>query len=263
MIDDRPASLLGLALEVASEAATLIRSSVARTDLTITSKSNATDLVTEIDHAVEALVAGRLLEARPDDGLLGEEGTTRTGRSRVRWVVDPIDGTTNFVYRVPYFAVSIAAEIEGTVVAGVVAIPSLAETFEALLGGGARCNGEAVSASSESEPATALVATGFSYDAGRRAPQGRVVGRLLPQIRDIRRMGAASVDLCSVACGRVDGYFESGLRPWDWAAGALIAAEAGAVVTDFTGGAPSPAGVLAVNPGLYRSLRDLLDTCSA
>ncbi len=131
-----------------------------------------------------------------------------------------------------------------------------------VVGAGDRCNGEAISASSESEPATSLVATGFSYDAHLRAAQGQVVGRLLPQVRDIRRMGAASVDLCSVACGRVDGYFERGLRPWDWAAGALIASEAGAVVTDFTGGVPSPAGVLAVNPGLYPTLRDLLATCS-
>ncbi len=261
MIDKRPASLLALALDVASEASELIRRSTARTDLTIARKSTATDLVTEIDHAVEALVSGRLLEARPHDGLLGEEGSVRPSLSGVRWVIDPIDGTTNFVYRLPYFAVSIAAEYHGVVLAGVVAVPSLQETFHAMLGAGARCNGELLSASSESEPATSLIATGFSYEADQRATQGQIVGRLLPQVRDIRRLGAASVDLCSVACGRVDGYYERGLRPWDWAAGALIATEAGARVTNFIGGPPNSTGVLAANKALYQPLRELLTQC--
>jgi myo-inositol-1(or 4)-monophosphatase len=256
--DENPQQLLGLALEVAAEAQGLILRSAARTDLAMTRKSSATDLVTEIDHAVEALIVDRLLEARPDDGVLGEEGGDRVGHSGVRWVIDPIDGTTNFVYRIPSFAVSIAAVADGVALAGVVAIPSLGETFAASRGGGARCNGEPIAVSGETDLRLALVATGFSYDSVRRGEQGRVVAALLPGIRDIRRMGAASVDLCSVACGRVDGYYETGLAPWDHAAGALIASEAGAVVSDLHGGVPSAASVVAAPPALHRMLRDAI-----
>jgi len=253
-----PGALLAVAEEIAAEAAALIRQSVTRTDLTIVAKSTATDLVTEVDHAVEALIIDRLSTRRPEDGFLGEEGGNRTSRSGVRWVVDPIDGTTNFVYRIPAFAVSIAAECDGVTVAGVVSVPSLGETFTAVLGGGARCNGVPIAASTETELATSLVATGFSYDAARRAAQGAVVARVLPRVRDIRRMGAASVDLCSVACGRLDGYYESGLKPWDWAAGALIASEAGALVSDLAGGSPSSQYVVAANAALHGPLRELL-----
>lgn len=259
MIDeDAPERLLGLALEVAADAAALLRASVHRRDLTVDHKSSSTDLVTEVDRAAETLIIEHLLAARPDDGILGEEGGGRPSRSGVRWVIDPIDGTTNFVYRIPAFAVSIAAEWRGVTVAGVVTIPSLDECFDAQLGRGARCNGVPISASSKAELSTALVATGFSYDAAERGRQGQVVAKMLPRIRDIRRMGAASVDLCAVACGRVDAYFESGLNAWDYGAGALIAAEAGATVSDLWGGPASPAFLVAAPPGLHRSVRDLL-----
>ena len=258
MTADRPEALLDLARDIAAEAVVVLRAAAGRADLQIARKTSATDLVTEIDHAVEALVTGRIAEARPDDAIVGEEGADRPGTSGIRWVVDPIDGTTNFVYGMPGYAVSIAAERDGVTVAGVVAIPALGETFTALAGGGAQCNGEPIRASSKADLATALVGTGFSYDAARRAEQGGLVAALLPQIRDIRRMGAASVDLCAVACGRLDGYYESGLAPWDWAAGALVAAEAGAVVSDLHGGPPSRGYVVAAGPALHETLRAVL-----
>ncbi|MEZ5261309.1 MAG: inositol monophosphatase family protein [Acidimicrobiales bacterium] len=263
MIGDRPTALLGLARDVAAEACEVLIEAVRRGGHATDSKSSATDLVTDVDRQVEALIIDRLLAARPEDGVLGEEGGGRPSRSGVRWVIDPIDGTTNFVYRIPAFAVSIAAEVQGTTVAGVVAIPGLDECFEATLGGGARCNGDDIAVSGATSLETALIATGFSYQAGTRRQQGRIVAELLPTIRDIRRMGAASVDLCAVACGRVDGYFESGLNAWDYGAGALIATEAGATVSDLWGGPPSPSFVVAASPALARPLRERLVACGA
>ena len=258
MTADEPQALLALAVDIAAEAFTVLRAAAGRRDLQMARKTSATDLVTEIDHAVEALVTSRIAEARPHDAILGEEGADRPGTSGLRWVVDPIDGTTNFVYGMPGYAVSIAAERDGVPVAGVVAVPALGETYTALAGGGAYCNGEPIQASSKAELATSLIGTGFSYDPTRRGEQGVVAAALLPHIRDIRRMGAASFDLCSVACGRLDGYYESGLAPWDWAAGALIATEAGAVVTDLAGGPPSRGSVVAAGPALHTTLRTVL-----
>ena len=258
-----PEELLALAAAVATEAAEMLADSVDRVDLRIERKSSATDLVTEIDHAAESLIIQRLLRARPDDGILGEEGGGRPSRSGVRWVIDPIDGTTNFVYRLPGYAVSIAAEYNGTTVAGVVAVPGLGERYEASLGGGARRNGVPITVSGATELSSALVATGFSYQASRRGRQGQIVAALLPSIRDIRRMGAASVDLCAVACGRVDAYFEAELQAWDHGAGGLIACEAGAVVSDLWGGPASSAYLVAASPALHRPLRELLIACGA
>ncbi len=257
--DPDPGELLALAREVAVAAGALLERSLARTDLWVRRKSSDTDLVTEIDHAAEQLIIERLLAARPDDAILGEESGARAGgESAVRWVIDPIDGTTNFVYRLAPFSVSIAAELHGVTVAGVVIVPGWQETFEAVLGGGARCNRAPISCSTTSDLPSALVGTGFSYDAGRRVRQGEVVSRLLGQVRDIRRMGAASVDLCAVACGRLDGYFEAELKPWDHAAGSLIASEAGATVTDLSGGPPSSAFVVAAGAALHGRLREAL-----
>lgn len=261
--DPSPMMLLDLAREVAAAAVELLERSLARTDLWVQHKSSDTDLVTEIDHAAEALIIERLLAARPDDAILGEEGGARMGGSDVRWVIDPIDGTTNFVYRLAPFSVSIAAEVRGVTVAGVVAVPGWRETFEATLGGGARCNGVPIAASAKTELTSALVGTGFSYDAGRRAQQGEVVSALLGRVRDIRRMGAASVDLCAVACGRLDGYFEAELMPWDHAAGALIASEAGARVSDLSGGPASSMFVVAAGAGLHRDLLEALIAAGA
>jgi myo-inositol-1(or 4)-monophosphatase len=259
---DTPEALAELARDVAVDTAAILREGLGRRRR-IESKTTVTDLVTEMDRAAEAFIVERLLAARPDDGVLGEEGAARTGTSGVRWVIDPIDGTTNYVYGYPAFAVSIAAERQGTAVAGVVVNAAVDEVFSAFAGGGAHRDGEPIRCSEVTELHTALVATGFGYDAGRRARQADVLTTLLPLVRDIRRAGAASLDLCAVACGRVDAYYEKGLAPWDHAAGGLIAAEAGAIVTDLDGRPPTDSFVLATSPGLAEALRELLRTTGA
>ena len=193
-------------------------------------------MVTEMDRASERLLVDGILGARPDDGVLGEEGTDQAGTSGVRWILDPLDGTTNYLYGHAGFAVSIGVQIDGVSVAGVVHDPLHGEVFTATLGGGAQRNGRPISVSEESQLGNALVATGFSYEPSRRLLQAQVLAQVIPHVRDIRRMGAAAVDLCSVACGRVDAYYERGLHPWDHAAGALIAREAGALVGHLHGG---------------------------
>jgi myo-inositol-1(or 4)-monophosphatase len=257
-----PLDLLALAERLANEAAALLREGLGHTH-EIETKSSLTDLVTEYDRAAERLIVEGILAARPGDGLLGEEGTAEPGTSGVRWVIDPLDGTTNFFYGYPAFAVSIAAEIDGEVVAGVVADVSRAETFTAARGHGAHASGHPLHCTDAAELATALVATGFAYDAARRARQGMVVAGLLPRVRDVRRSGSAALDLCAVAAGRVDGYYERGLAPWDLAAGALIAAEAGAAVGDLDGARPSGAFVLATAPALFDPLGALLMSLGA
>jgi myo-inositol-1(or 4)-monophosphatase len=236
-----------------------------RTD--VGTKSTGTDMVTEVDRAAEERVVEVLLSARPDDGVVGEEGTDRAGTSGVDWVVDPLDGTTNYLYRHPGFGVSIAASVDGEVVAGAVLDAVGDQLFSAALGGGARLDGRPLLRPPRRAGAPlgeALVATGFSYDPDRRAAQAAVLTHVLPRVRDIRRMGAAAVDLCSVALGRVDAFYERGLAPWDLAAGGLIAAEAGAVVTDLGGGAPSGDFVLAAaDAELAESLRRLLADAGA
>jgi myo-inositol-1(or 4)-monophosphatase len=253
-----PAELLTLAVDMAAEAAELISAGLLRTRTSIDTKTTGTDMVTEMDHASEALILERITAARPDDAVLGEEGTDRIGTSGVRWVIDPIDGTTNYVYGHAGFAVSIAAQIDDKTTVGVVHDPLHRDVFAARRGHGATCNDEPIRCSAETEISRALVATGFAYDPDRRRRQGAVLTELLPIIRDIRRMGAASVDLCSVACGRVDAYYERGLQPWDHAAGALIASEAGAVVGNLRGGPVEFDFCLAAPPALFAALRDLL-----
>nr|WP_218859460.1 inositol monophosphatase family protein [Petropleomorpha daqingensis] len=232
--------MLDLAVATAREAADLVARGRATAGDDVDVKSSAVDLVTAVDRASEDLVIGRLLGARPDDGLLGEEGGERPGTTGVRWVVDPIDGTTNFVYGVPAYAVSIAAEVDGRVVAGAVLNVATGELFTATLGGGAHVSspGREPAPLRCSAPASleqTLVATGFGYRAEQRQAQGAIVARLLPEVRDIRRIGSAALDLCNVAAGRVDAYYEAHLNPWDWSAGSLVAAEAGAVVTGLPG----------------------------
>ncbi|MEO8329167.1 MAG: inositol monophosphatase family protein, partial [Candidatus Nanopelagicales bacterium] len=178
---------------------------------------------------------------------------TGDGDTQVRWIVDPIDGTVNYLYSLPGWGVSVAAEVSGNVVAGAVVVPTFDEEFSAAIGQGATCNGQELAVSSCDRLDSALIATGFAYRSDVRAHQGAVVARLLPLVRDIRRVGAASVDFCTVAAGRVDGYFETGLQPWDRAAGALIAREAGATVFE------SPDGdVIASGPQLIDALTDTL-----
>jgi myo-inositol-1(or 4)-monophosphatase len=253
--------LLAIAVDVAAEAGRLLSARDGRVSVAAT-KSSPTDVVTEMDRQAEELIRSRILAARPGDAILGEEGG-QTGEATVRWVIDPLDGTVNYLYGLHDWAVSIAAEVSGVVLAGAVAVPRRGETFTAVLGGGAwleSAGGER--AALRCGPGVpldrALVATGFGYLAARRGVQGEVVAALLPQIRDIRRAGVASADLCSVAAGRVDAFYERGLNYWDYAAGALIAAEAGAVVGGLRGAPPSGSMTIAAGPELFGALASVL-----
>ncbi len=219
----------------------------------VEAKSTATDLVSEADRVSEEAVKELLARERPDDGLLAEEGSAQTSASGRRWVIDPLDGTVNYLYRFPFWCVSVALEdSEGGAVA-VVHEPLRDETFKAERGGGARLNGHEIHVSGEERPERALIATGFSYSAEERIAQAEVVARVLPRFRDIRRAGAAALDLCYVAAGRLDGYYERGLKQWDWAAARLIVSEAGGSVTELPG---TPAGLAAASPGLLPALLD-------
>jgi myo-inositol-1(or 4)-monophosphatase len=233
-VADSPERLGVLAVDLAAGAAAEVRSRLGER-AEVSSKTTSTDLVTAADRHVEQWLADRLARSRPADSILGEEGGGRPGSSGVRWILDPIDGTVNFVLGLPQFAVSVAAEVNGVVVAGAVANPMSGELFRATLGGGAWLGDTRLRGPREVPLDRAVVGTGFGYESARRARQIAVVARLLPRIADIRRLGAASLDLCAVAAGRLDAYFEAGLNPWDYAAGALVAAEAGCVVTGLRG----------------------------
>jgi len=232
-------------------------------DLGVGAKSTPTDVVTEVDRAAERWLTERLASLRPDDAVLGEEGAQRSGGSGVRWVLDPIDGTVNFLYGLRPYAVSVAAERDGRVVAGCVRDPTAGETFSAALGGGARMDGRPVGGSWLAPNLdTAVVATGFGYDAGLRAAQGQVLAAVLPRVGNVRRLGSAALDLCYVAAGRLDGYFEFGLKPWDSAAGLLVATEAGAVVGGLRGRPPG-ALTVAASPAVAADLVRLLEELGA
>lgn len=259
-----PAELLALAEPLAVEVAAHLRASLAGAGPAITSKSTPTDLVTELDTWAEAHITERILAARPDDAIQGEEGADVAGTSGVTWCVDPIDGTVNFVHAIPGFCVSIAAQVGGRTVAAVVASPLHDEVFTATLGGGAACNGSPIRCAKPTSLARSVVATGFGYDPARRTRQAAVVTQVIGQIADIRRFGAAAVDLCWVACGRVDGYWEVGLNAWDHAAGSLIAREAGAVVTGLSAGTePSENFTLAAPPAIWADLASVLSAAGA
>ena len=248
--------LLALARSIAIEAGALAAERRREGVEVAASKSSPVDVVTEADRETEALIRAALKAARPDDGFFGEESGAEQGTSGLTWVVDPIDGTVNFLYGIPHYAVSIAV-VEGepdpltwTALAGAVLNPASGELFTATAGGGAFLNDRPISVGPGPELSQALVATGFAYDSGMRGTQGAVISQLLPQVRDIRRMGTASLDLCFVACGRFDAYFERTLSPWDHAAGALVAREAGATVKGLGDAAPSREFVLAAHPEL-------------
>jgi len=258
-----PDELLRLATALAAEAAELLVEGLRRPRATVDTKTTGTDMVTEMDRASERLLVDGILAARAEDGVLGEEGTDRAGTSGVRWILDPLDGTTNYLYGHAGFAVSIGVQIHGRSVAAVVHDPLHGEVFTATLGGGSQRNGRPISVSTETRIGNALVATGFSYEPARRRRQAQVLEQVLPHIRDIRRMGAAAVDLCSVACGRVDAYYERGLQPWDHAAGALIAREAGAQVGHLHGGPEDLDFILAAPTALWAPLRGLLAEAGA
>ncbi|MDT6982863.1 inositol monophosphatase family protein [Streptomyces lusitanus] len=269
MTDPLHAELLDLAREAARRGGELLRDGRPADLAVAATKSSSVDVVTEMDIAAEKLITGLIAERRPEDGVLGEEGASTAGSSGVRWVIDPLDGTVNYLYGLPTWAVSVAAEQDGVTVAGAVFAPMRGEAYHAVLGGGAWATGawegERRLACRPSPPLDqALVSTGFNYVTDVRAHQADVVRRLVPLVRDIRRGGSAAIDLCDVAAGRLDGYYERGLHPWDLAAGALIAREAGALTSARHPDAP-PSGDLTVaaSPGVYTPLLALLDDFGA
>jgi len=225
-----PAELRDLALATAREAAALILRLRAEGVEVAGTKSSDIDIVTRADQAAEALVRERLLGARPEDGLVGEEGDDLPGTSGVVWIVDPIDGTVNYLYGHPHFAASIAAELDGEVVAGVVVAPVLALEYVAVLGEGATLNGRQIRPRPVVPMAQRLVATGFSYEQPARAREATYVARLLPRVRDLRRLGSCALDLCGVASGTLDAYVEEGAHIWDHAAAGLVVLEAGGML---------------------------------
>jgi myo-inositol-1(or 4)-monophosphatase len=247
-VSDSNADLLHLASETAREAGELVVSMRARGVDVADTKSSPVDVVTEADRTCEELIRERLLGARPDDGFLGEEGDDVVGSSGVRWIVDPIDGTVNYLYGLPHYAVSIAAAREDEVVVGVVRAPALGLEYAATLGGGATLDGAPLSVRTTPSLDQSLVATGFGYEAAARARQALSVAAMMPQIRDIRRQGSCALDLCALAAGQVDAYVEEGPHPWDYSAGGLIASEAGATLEVWTSAAGQDLVVCAPTP---------------
>jgi myo-inositol-1(or 4)-monophosphatase len=247
MTPDEEQQLLAVARDAAEAAAVELRRRFGDAGR-VRSKSTPTDLVSDADLAAERAIRSVLDERRPGDAILAEEGGASEG-GELRWVVDPLDGTINYLFGIPAFAVSIACEDAGGTVAGVVLDPSRDERFEATRSGEPTLNGEAFQAPVRADTlGVAMVATGFGYDAKVRARQADVLMRVLPRVRDIRRVGAAALDLCWCACGRFDAYYERGLNPWDVAAGGLIARQAGLAVRDLAATADEPAGTVAA-PG--------------
>ena len=248
------AALCTMAVDLARGAGQLVRAGRAESGGQLGVKSSPTDAVTAMDLASEAYLADTIARYRPDDGLLGEEGVGRRGSTGIRWIVDPIDGTVNYLYGIAAYSVSVAVEVDGVVAVGVIHAPESGELFRATLGGGAWSGHRRLRCGNESDLGQALVSTGFGYDSERRRGQGAVLAALLPRIRDVRRMGSAALDLCHVAAGRLDAHYEQGLALWDHAAGGLIAAESGAVVAGLHG---APAGgecLVAAGPGLIHQL---------
>lgn len=257
--------LRSLAREIALEAGALAAQRRREGVTVAASKSSAVDIVTAADRETEALIRGRLADARPTDGFFGEESGAETGSSGLTWLVDPIDGTVNFLYGIPHYAVSIAV-VEGDpdpltwrALAACVVNPATGELFTATAQGGAFLGSESIHVAEPLELAQALVATGFAYDSATRGEQGHLVADLLPHVRDIRRLGTASLDLCFVAAGRLNAYFERTLSPWDHAAGALIAREAGATVKGRGEAAPSREFILAAHPSVAVALERTLE----
>ncbi|MFI2641156.1 inositol monophosphatase family protein [Streptomyces sp. NPDC018610] len=268
MTDALHTELLQLALQAAGRAGELLRDGRPADLAVAATKSSPIDVVTEMDLAAEKLITDLIADRRPADGILGEEGAATEGTSGIRWVIDPLDGTVNYLYGLPTWAVSVAAEQDGESVVAVVTAPMRGETFHAVRGRGAWATGvwagERKLACRPAPPLDqALVSTGFNYVAEVRAHQAAVAQRLIPLVRDIRRGGSAAIDLCDVAAGRLDGYYERGLHAWDYAAGDLIAREAGAVTGGRPGERPSGGLTVAASPGVFEPLQGLLEDFGA
>ena len=247
--------LLDLARRVGADAAALLMDRPPAFE--IEEKSTAIDIVTQMDKKAETFIVQSILAARPDDGMIGEEGAAIESTSGITWVIDPLDGTVNYFYGLPGWNVSIAAKDKDGSVVGVVTAPTINSTWWASRGGGAFFNGSKIKANEPIELNRAFIGTGFQYDVSHRHRQIENVGRMLPLIRDIRRNGAAAVDICSVAMGALDAYFEDGLKEWDWAAASLVATEAGAKFGLY-GQAPYMT-TLAAGPTLYAELEGFLN----
>jgi myo-inositol-1(or 4)-monophosphatase len=253
-----PEALREIAEAVAREAGRQLREAFAGPLVNVTAKSSPTDLVSEADHAAERLIRERLASARPGDGFLGEEGGDAAGTTGLRWVVDPLDGTINFLFGIPQWAVSIACEDERGTVIGVIYDPMRDELWTAERDGPALLDGREIHGSTRDDLATAMVATGFGYDAEVRRLQARVVAELLPQVRDIRRLGSAALDLAWTAAGRYDAYYERGLNAWDLAAGVLLCRRAGLQCREMPATPPAGTGVLVAPDALIDALERMI-----
>jgi myo-inositol-1(or 4)-monophosphatase len=255
-----PRELLELAREVALEASELVARRRREPVEVAATKSSEVDVVTEADRAAEELISRRLLEARPGDGLVGEEGAGSASDSGVTWIVDPIDGTVNFLYDIPQYAVCVAARVGDEVVAAVVVDVAKGECFTATRGGGAWLDGRRLRVRETVPLGRRLVATGFNYEQHVRVLQGRAVAAMVPEVRDVRRLGSAALDLCGLAAGRLDAYVEEGLEEWDLAAGGLVATEAGARLEVHTGAGGKTCVVSAPCDG-FDEFADLVRRC--
>ena len=250
--------LLALATRLATQTGAFLLDGLTRPRTAIATKSSGTDMVSEMDKEAERMLVDGILAARPHDGILGEEGTDTIGPSGVRWIIDPLDGTTNYLYGHPQWSVAVGVEIDGVGSVGVVDAPMLRETYTAAVGGGAFCNGRPIRASGCESLGHALVATGFGYEASLRQWQGAIVATLLPEVRDLRRGGSAALDLCFVASGRVDAYYERGCNAWDLSAGTVLVREAGGTATGLAGPEPVRDLVVAAGATLHPMLRSRL-----
>jgi len=256
-----PAELLALAERLAGAAAAELRNRPEH--LQADAKSTPTDAVTVMDRRAEQLILAGLKSERPHDRVVAEESGDNDRDADVTWYVDPLDGTVNYLYGIPQYAVSIAAAIGPEIVAGVVVDVARDETYAAVRGHGAKRARQPLRCTAQTDPALALVGTGFAYSSAVRTEQAQVVAQLLPRVRDLRRFGSAALDLCAVAAGSLDAYYEQGMHPWDWAAGTLIAREAGARVDGLRGRPVGDAVMLAANPTLFERLHDLLVAAGA
>jgi myo-inositol-1(or 4)-monophosphatase len=251
-------SLVALAEEAACRAGELLAERFTQTPTGIDAKSSPTDLVSDADRDSESLLVNLIKQRRPGDAIVAEERGGTTNATGITWIVDPLDGTVNFLFGIPVWAVSVAVVDPDGLVAGVVHDPNRRETFTTARGEGARLNSKPVRVSERTDLAEALVGTGFAYDAPRRTIQAEVVARVLPRVRDIRRAGSAALDLAWVACGRLDGFYEAHMGRWDRAAGELLVREAGGIVSELPDPIGADHGVVAAGPGLHDGLRSLV-----
>jgi myo-inositol-1(or 4)-monophosphatase len=250
--------LLEMATSAAHQAGALLLDRFGGPAKGVDTKTSPTDLVSDADRDAEELVLRVISAARPGDGILAEEGSGRESQSGITWIIDPLDGTVNYLYGIPVWSVSIAAADERGAVVGVVHDPNRSETHSAVRGDGARLNDGRTHVTDQADLSQALIGTGFSYESEVRAIQAARVAEVLPRVRDIRRAGSAALDLASVACGRLDGFYEAAMQPWDRAAGVLLVEEAGGLVSDLPAPLGLSTGVIAAGPRLHPHLVELI-----